>query len=94
MNIELETQAFLRSVADLEELLEDECLCESKHGFTKAPSCTILATHRVTVKCQKASALICRSLALANLEFMEDIKNHFCIDCQLAASECWKVTLI
>ena len=94
MNIEQETNQFLKSVADLEEMLEDSCLCESKHEFTNAPSCTILATHRVTLTCQKASALICTALALANLGFMEDIENHFCIDCRLPASECWKVTLL
>ena len=88
------TKEFLQSVADLEEMLEDECLCESKHQGTSAPSCSILATHRVTVTCQKGSALICTALALANLEFMEDTKNHFCIYCHLPASGCWKVTLL
>ena len=95
MNIEQETDQYLQSVADLEEMLEDECLCESKHGpNSSTPNCSIIATHRMLVTCYKASALVCESLALANLEFMEDSGNHLCIYCNLAASECWKVTLI
>ena len=91
MKIQQETNQYLQSVADLEEMLEDECLCESTHIDTGCPVCDILATHRVTIKCQGTSPLICDSLALSNILFMESAK-HFCDWCRKLASECWTVT--
>ena len=91
MNNEQETQNYLQSVLELEGILEGECLCESPHIDTASTHCDILATYRVTIKCQKRSGMICASLAHANADHMM-YQNTFCIECGREAFECWVIT--
>ena len=83
---------YLQSVESLEELLEDECLCESTHRNVQGTPCSILATHRAIIKCERRSLLLCMSMAVHAISFMQGGKNNTCIDCHKPASECWKVT--
>ena len=85
--------AYTLSALELEDILEDACLCESSHIGTASLHCDILATYRLTVKCQKQSGLICASLAHADADFMVR-RNTFCILCNEPASKCWTVTTL
>ena len=92
MNIEQETQNYLQSVLELEEMLEGECLCESTHINVEGTPCTIFATHRAMIKCHHRILLLCMSMAVHAISFSEGGKNNVCMDCKNPASECWTVT--
>ena len=85
--------AYTLSALELEDILEDACLCESAHIGTASAHCDILASYQLTIKCQNRSGLICASLAHANADFMAR-SNTLCIMCNGPASKCWTVTTL
>ena len=81
----------LQTFYDLDRLFEADCKCESAHNGTASLVCDIIATCRIRVACGKKSALICESLAVANLVYMEE-ENHVCLFCEQPAKSCWTIT--
>lgn len=71
----------------LEDLLNDDCKCQSDHNYV--PVCSQVVTHIANGSCADRPVLICLNVATEHLRFMRI--NGPCSGCLRPASECWSI---
>lgn len=70
----------------LEDLLADECKCESFHEYVP---CSFKVTHQANGTCEHRPVLICSNVAAEHFRFIS--LGGLCTGCKRYAKDCWKI---
>lgn len=74
----------------LEDLLNDNCKCESQTHQDAGTVCSVEVTHRVITVCGKGDKLLCQVAAFTVQGFIES-QDTVCIYCERGAEDCWSI---
>lgn len=74
----------------LEELLDNECKCESGTHADMGTVCSVKVTHRVLTKCHKGDKMLCRVATHTLMSWLG--QNVFeCAYCPKDIEDCWTI---